>query len=112
MLRWSVTRDWRYWAGRFCTLLVVVCLLTSSVGAVPVLLSMVAPGNESAAEEIETHSDVRVHCSRHVRLRPLPIKSVGPLHPLPARDGFLGCRQLPRPLFWPCFVGSGIRLRC
>jgi hypothetical protein len=99
-------------ACRIFTLAVLVCLLTSSLGSVPVLLSIVAAESQSASEEHETQSDVRCHCARQMRLRFVPLKTARSLHDRFALKGLHRGWRLPRPLFLPCFIGSGIRLLC
>ena len=112
MLRLSATHQLFRLAFKLCTLLVVVSLLTAGWGAAPVLSSLVAPGGQMPPEEHETHSDVRIHCPRQVRLRAFHDTTVVRTPVLSAREGFRHSARTPQPLFLPCFVGSGIRLRC
>lgn len=110
MYRFAASHDACRLACSICTFVVLVCLLTTSVGAVPVLSG--APGNESSPEEFEAHSEVRVDGTRHVRLRSFPDSTVAPIPELSALEAFHRCGQSLQPLVLPCFVGSGIRLRC
>ena len=112
MLRLSATHQMSRLAFKLCTLLVVVSLLAAGWGAAPVFSSLVAPGRQMPPEEHETHSDVRIHCPRQVRLRALPDATVARTPVLCAREGFHYCGRQPQPQLLPCFVGSGIRLRC
>lgn len=112
MRRFSAAREWYRAACRLCTTLVLACLLTTSVGAVPVLLSLETPESQSPSEQLKTHSDVRVHCPRRIRRRSLPVKPAAPLDTLCVVEASRHCWRLPQPLFLPCHVGLGIRLRC
>jgi len=107
-----VTHEKHPWACRIFTLTVCLCLLTSSLGAVPVLLSMVVSESQSSAEELETESVVRCNCPSQMRLRFCSAKTVKSLRDSTALKGLSRSWQLPRPLLLPYLVGSGIRLRC
>lgn len=99
-------------ACRICTLVALLCLLTASLGTVPVLFSIMVPGNESPPEELETHSEVRSHCPRQLRLRFVQARMIKPHRGLCALKEFAQCSRPPQALFLPCFTGSGIRLLC
>jgi hypothetical protein len=112
MLRYSAARAWCRLVCKICTLLALVCVLTTSVGAVPVLSSIVAPGSQLPPEEHETHSEVRISCPRQMRLGSLLATTVARVPERSAQESLHHGWRLPRSLFRPCFVGSGIRLRC
>jgi hypothetical protein len=112
MLHFSALLKRCPWACRICTLLALACLLTASWGAGPVLLSIVATEGQSAPEEVETHSDLRLHCPRLMRIRSAQIATLGPLPALSRLSSFPFDRTLPAPRISPCFIGSGIRLLC
>lgn len=100
-------------ACRLSTLTVFVCLVASSLGALPILSSIVAPGSQPGQEELETHPDVRIDSPRRLRLRSFPDTAVALVPSGCAMHGcYCGRRLPPHLLVSPFFIGAGIRLRC
>jgi hypothetical protein len=101
---------------RFATvhgiLMALACLLTSSLGTVPALLSIVGSEGPFPAEELETHSAIRINCARQARFRFVPVKTVRSTHDVCPLEGSHYHRRPPRSVFLPCLVGSGIGLLC
>lgn len=113
MLRLSVAREFYAWACKLCTFVLLASQLTSNLNGMPVLFGVLTPVNSSAAEE-ETHSVVRCVCARQiqVRIRSLSVRSAAPLLELSTPEAPLCTWRTPQPRILPCFVGSGIRMRC